>query len=296
MLEGGEAVALAADECVLLPDGQAFRLTNDLAMPATPFADLREIDWRGGIATVNGGGETVILGGHFAFAGVHAEVLSGAIPPVAHLSGIRDKANLRWALEQMRHELMEARPGSVLVAQHLAHMVLVQALRLYLSGQAGRHVGWLFALADPQLAAVIGAIHADPGARWTLPALASVAGMSRTRFARVFKAAVGSSPVDYLTSWRMLLAAARLANGDRPISTIASSLGYDSESAFSTAFKRVMGCSPRRYPCPTSSSSSHPWPMTAIARRAGGRQGAAAPFPVVDALRLANVDQDGTLS
>ncbi len=126
-------------------------------------------------------------------------------------------------------------------------MMLVQALRLYLAEGVGRSVGWLFALADPQMAAAIGAMHADPGAHWTLQALAGRAGMSRSSFAQKFKAAVGSSPMDYLTRWRMLLAGDRLANGAEPVSVIALSLGYDSESAFSTAFKRVMGCPPRRY-------------------------------------------------
>ena len=126
-------------------------------------------------------------------------------------------------------------------------MMLVQALRLYLAEGGGRSVGWLFALADPQMAAAIGAVHADPGAYWTLQALAEQAGMSRSSFAQTFKATVGSSPMDYLTRWRMLLAGDRLANGAEPVSVIALSLGYDSESAFSTAFKRVMGCSPRRY-------------------------------------------------
>ncbi len=71
--------------------------------------------------------------------------------------------------------------------------------------------------------------------------------MSRSSFAQKFKETVGASPIDYLTRWRMLLAGDRLANSSDPISVISLSLGYESESAFSTAFKRVMGCSPRQY-------------------------------------------------
>ncbi|HXA51638.1 MAG TPA: helix-turn-helix transcriptional regulator [Candidatus Acidoferrum sp.] len=71
--------------------------------------------------------------------------------------------------------------------------------------------------------------------------------MSRSTFALKFKETVGASPMEYLTRWRMLLAGARLANSSDPISAIARSLGYDSETAFSTAFRRVMGCSPREY-------------------------------------------------
>ena len=262
-----DAVRLEAGDCVLLPNGRRFCLTNDLALQPTPFAKLHSIEWHGGIAMLDGGGDTLILGGHFAFAGAHADVLLGAMPPVAHLREESDKMNLRWALERMRLELTEAQPGGVLVAQHLAHMMLVQALRLYLSGLAGRHVGWLFALADPQLAAAIGAMHAEPGIHWTLPALAQKAGMSRSSFARAFKATVGTSPLDYLTRWRMLLASTSLNDGKQPLTSIATSLGYDSESAFSTAFKRVMGCSPREYArSKPPASSRHPWATTAIAR------------------------------
>ena len=271
VLEGHpQAVRLEAGDCVLLPNGRRFCLTNDLALRPTPFEELQPVEWRGGIATLDGGGEALILGGHFAFAGAHADVLLGAMPPVAHLREDGDRMDLRWALERMRRELVEARPGGVLVAQHLAHMVLVQALRLYLSGLAGRHVGWLFALAHPQLAAAIGAMHAEPGIRWTLPALAGKAGMSKSSFARAFKVTVGTAPIEYLTKWRMLLAGTRLADGNQPVSAIARSLGYDSESAFSTAFKRVMGRSPREYARsgPTA-SPRHPWPATAIARATG---------------------------
>jgi AraC-like DNA-binding protein len=93
----------------------------------------------------------------------------------------------------------------------------------------------------------INAMHQDPARRWTLRALAARAGMSRSSFAQKFKQTVGSSPIDYLTRWRMLLAGDRLENSNDPVSAIALSLGYESESAFSNAFKRVMASTPRKY-------------------------------------------------
>ena len=263
------SVQLEKGDCILLPGGRRFRLASDAALTPTPFSELRSLEWHGGIATLGGGGETLILGGHFAFGGAHADILLGAMPPVAHLRDDGDRMELRWALERMRRELTDVRPGGVLVAQHLAHMMLVQALRLYLSGGAGRHVGWLFALADPRLAAAIGAMHSEPGNRWTLPTLARKAGMSRSSFARTFKATVGTSPIDYLIQWRMMLASKRLVDGGLPISAIARSVGYESEAAFSTAFKREMGCSPRAYArLEQSPSAHHPWSQTTIARAA----------------------------
>lgn len=90
-------------------------------------------------------------------------------------------------------------------------------------------------------------MHEDPANRWTVQTLAERAGMSRSVFSQKFKQAVGSAPLEYLTRWRMLLAGDRLANGKEPVSAVALSLGYESESAFSTAFKRTLGCSPRQY-------------------------------------------------
>lgn len=242
-----DPVRLKAGDCFLLASGRPFRLAKSLDLDSVPFQVLLTAERRGGFAVLEGGGDATILGGHFAFTGAHAGILLDAMPPIVHLHEDADKAAQYWALDRMRQELLEARPGGDMVAQHLAHLILLQALRLYLAERRGRSVGWLFALADPQLAKAIGAIHAEPGGRWTLQTLAGQAGMSRSNFAQKFKAAVGFSPVEYLTRWRMFLAGDRLANGIEPVSVIALSLGYASESSFSTAFKRVMGCAPRRY-------------------------------------------------
>lgn len=126
-------------------------------------------------------------------------------------------------------------------------MMLIQALRLHLEEGLKGGVGWLFALADKQMNAAITSMHDDPAQRWTLQKLAERAGMSRSIFALKFKELVGTSPMEYLTHWRMMLAGDRLKNTDDPVAAIALSLGYESESAFSKAFKRVMGHSPRQH-------------------------------------------------
>ena len=123
----------------------------------------------------------------------------------------------------------------------------VQALRLHLTDTSAARVGWLFALADPQMSSALTALHDDPARRWTLQQLAAVAGMSRSSFAQRFKATVGTPPMDYLANWRMALAGGRLETTREPLSVIAQLVGYDSEAAFSTAFKRIMGCAPRQY-------------------------------------------------
>jgi AraC-like DNA-binding protein len=257
-MEGvAEPVLLQAGDCFLLPRGWPFRLASDLALTPIDARTIFPAPQIGGIATFNGGGDCLGVGGHFALSGEHAAILLGALPPIVHIREESDKAAMRWSMERMRQELREPQPGGFLVAQHLAYMMLVQALRLHLADGATGGVGWLFALADKQMSAAITAMHEDPAQRWTLQALAAQAGMSRSTFAQKFKETVGVSPMDYLTRWRMLLAGDRLMHSRAPVSSIALSLGYESESAFSTAFKRVMGRSPRQYGrdrTPTSAS------------------------------------------
>ncbi len=242
-----DPVRLKSGDCFLLPRGLPFRLASDLTLTPVEFAAIHAIKRNGVIASVNGGGDFLLAGTHFLLAGAHAEILLGALPPIVHIRGESDRAVLRWSMERMRQELREPRPGRHLIAEHLAHMMLVQALRAHLAEGLSGSVGWLFALADPQMSVAIHAMHDDPAHSWTLQELAETVGMSRSSFAAKFKETVGATPIDYLIRWRMLLAGDRLKNSGDPISVISQSLGYESESAFSTAFKRVMGCSPRQY-------------------------------------------------
>jgi len=242
-----EPVGLNRGDCFILPRGRPFRLANDLTV--TPldayslFAPVRD----GRINVVNGGGSFLIVGGHFSLSGTHADILLGTLAPIVHIRKESDKAALRWAIERMMEELRERRPGGFLVAQQLAYTMLIQALRLHLAEGLQGGVGWLFALSDKQMGAAINAMHEEPARRWTLQELAQRVGMSRSSFAERFKETVGDSPMEYLTRWRMLLAGDRLENSKDSVAVIALSLGYESDSAFSTAFKRVMGCSPRQY-------------------------------------------------
>jgi len=257
-----DPIRLTTDDCFVLPSGRPFALASDLALtPASAhgvFADARH----NGVVVHQGGGGMFLTGTRFEVDGRKAKALLGALPAVVHLQAAEDQVALRWSIERMMVEMREGRPGASLAAHHLAHLMLLQALRLYLSRQAGSQVGWFYALADPHLSAAIGAMHADPARRWTLSELAVHAGMSRSIFAQRFRERVGETPIAYLTSWRMTLAAERLANGRNPLAQTARSLGYESENAFNTAFKRVMGCSPRRYARTEASNLVQPEPTT----------------------------------
>jgi AraC-like DNA-binding protein len=241
-----DAVRLTAGDCFLLPRGLPFCLSTDLTLTPVDFRTLLATRVKDDIAKWNGSSDCFIVGGHFALTG-NPDILLGVLPPIVHIRKESDKAAMRWSLERMMQELREQEPGSFLLAQQLAYMMLIQALRLHLAEGSRGGVGWLFALADKQMSTAIASMHDNPAHHWTLQELAERVGMSRSTFALKFKETVGTSPMEHLTRWRMLLAGNKLANSSDPISVIALSLGYESESAFSTAFKRVMGCSPRQY-------------------------------------------------
>ncbi|WP_348262058.1 AraC family transcriptional regulator [Telmatobacter sp. DSM 110680] len=240
-------VHLSAGDCFLLPRGLPFTLATDLSLTPIDFHTILEQLRNGEVVASNPDRESYIVGGHFLLTGSHADIFLGSLPPIVHIQKESDKAAMRWSLERMKEELRDPQPGGSLVAQQLAYMMIVQALRLHLADEARGSVGWLFALVDPQLSQAITCIHEDPAHRWTIQELAERVGMSRSIFALRFKEKAGATPMEYLTRWRMLLAGDRLNTSDDSISAIALSLGYESESAFGKAFKRIMGCSPRQY-------------------------------------------------
>ena len=247
-LEGiSEPVLLTAGDCFLLPRGRSFSLSTSLSLTPVDYRVLLEALKNRDAAEPHEGREHYIVGGHFVLSGGHADILLSFLPPIVHIRKESDKAAMRWSLERMREEVRNPQPGGSLIAQQLAYMMLIQALRLHLADTTSGGVGWLFALADKQMSAAITCMHDDPGHPWTLQKLAEHVGMSRSIFALRFKQTVGATPMEYLTRWRMLLAGDRLNNSSDSISAIASSLGYESESAFGKAFRRVMDCSPRQY-------------------------------------------------
>jgi AraC-like DNA-binding protein len=242
-----DPVLITAGDCYLLPRGLPFRLATNLSLPPVDFSSILAAQRSGAAVASRGGGGCYLAGGHFILTGGHADVLLRSLPPIVHIRKESDKAAMRWSLERMKEELDNPQPGGSLIAQQLAYMMLVQALRLHLADAAKGSVGWLFALADRQLSAAITCMHDDPGHPWTLQELAQRVGMSRSIFALRFKEKVGAPPMEYLARWRMLLAGDRLTHSGQGLAEIASALGYESGSAFGKAFKRVMGCSPKQY-------------------------------------------------
>jgi len=240
-------IRLCEGEAFVLPRGLPFRMASDLTVEPVEAGSLFPPARAGGQVSLGSGGEFALVGARFAVAGGPSTLLRSLLPPILHLRTASEKAALNWSVERMMQEMREKRPGARLMAQDLSHMMLLQALRAYLEQSASGARGWLAALADKQLRLAIHAVHADPARRWTLKDLAVEARMSRTVFAERFRSVMGETPMQYLARWRMLLACARLEQAEDRLAAIAIDLGYESESAFSMAFKRIMGCSPRHY-------------------------------------------------
>jgi AraC-like DNA-binding protein len=191
------------------------------------------------------GSDDVVIGGRVDLNPAGQALLLAALPPLGHVRASA-AAGLRGALDRLFDELTGNRMGSAFAIRQHGQLLLLEVLRAYVD-QAELPPGWLRLLVDERLRPALGLMHADPGKPWRLAELAHAAAMSRTSFAERFRTVAGLPPLAYLNRWRMLLAQRALRDGDVRVGSLAAEMGYASESAFSTAFKREVGESPLRY-------------------------------------------------
>ncbi|MBY5358457.1 AraC family transcriptional regulator [Rhizobium leguminosarum] len=244
---GSEPILLEAGDVALLNGRHSFILASDLAVAPTDAvgAFKEKVD---GMARQGIGEDFHYLGGHIALGPQGMELLSDVLPPIIHVrAALAEAGVLRWLLDQLVREMAAKRPGALLASTQLAQLMFVQVLRAHIMSSAPLTVGWLRAFGDDRIAPALRLMHGDPSRSWQLGELAKAAGMSRTSFALRFKTVAGVAPFTYLTGWRMRLAERELREGSMPVSALALSLGYTSESAFSNAFKRMTGMAPKRY-------------------------------------------------
>jgi AraC-like DNA-binding protein len=191
--------------------------------------------------------DDVLIGGCVELNPAGRALMLQALPPVAHVRAAAATAtSLRASLDGLFGELTGDRIGSAFAIRQYGQLLLLEVLRAYVE-QAELPAGWLRLLADERLRPALRLMHAEPGKPWGLEELARAAAMSRTSFAERFRTMAGIPPLTYLNRWRMLLAQRALRDGDIRVGSLAAELGYASESAFSTAFKREVGESPLRY-------------------------------------------------
>ena len=237
-----EPLRIAKGDFLLLPTTPAFSLCSKpgvSCIPAEPLADAVRHGEQ------EGEPDFAALGGSFSIESVNAPLLLALLPEHIHISASAGRATRFGRLIEL---LSEANyPGKELIIERLLETLLVEALRWDIIGDNAASAGLLYGLRDPAIARVLRAIHDDVRAKWTVANLAGIAGMSRSAFAARFHEVLGCAPIEYLSRWRIAIAKDALLSSAKSLDRIADEIGYESASAFSTAFSKRVGCSPGKF-------------------------------------------------
>jgi len=241
--EGKDPVKFEKGDFLLLPSTPPFSLSSHPGIDCELRAPM-DIAIRHG--DPDGEPDFVALGGTFRIEPVNAPLLVALLPSVIHVPVSQGRSGrLGKVIELIMEECENEDPGKEMVLQRLLEVLLVEALRWH--GIAHGAAGLLSGMRDPVLARVLRSMHEDVRVGWTVAELAKVAGLSRSAFAARFVAVLGCGPIEYLARWRMALAKDALIRGSKTLDKIADEIGYESASAFSTAFRKRLGCSPGRF-------------------------------------------------
>jgi len=251
VVEGGEPVRLESGDLAVLPLGAGHIFTSDPALVSVPIdvAIATMATKADGVTRLGGGGGlTEVVCGQFSFAGILAPKLLEVLPPLILIRPERGKP-LEW-LRLTTHFLVEEtrnpRPGSALMIERLLDLLFIQAIREWgAKGPTG--LGWMSGLRDPQVGKALSAIHENPVRTWIVEDLAGVAGLSRSAFAARFTDLVGQTPLKYVATWRLNLAADFLRASSLRVGEIAGRVGYGSEAALNRAFKSQFGTTPAEF-------------------------------------------------
>ena len=240
-LTGGDCFLLDRDTSIVMRDSPQTR-------PRSTFGEVAA-KANNHVAHYGGGGiPTTIVCGSFSFDRASLRPLPQLLPNFILIKS--DQARtlaLHNTLQALASEMAEQAPGSGVVATRLAEVLFIQILRAFIASEPERNKGWLRAVFDSQLGTALNAIHASVSTPWTVESLAEEAGMSRSAFAARFKEILGQTPLEYVTGWRMQKAIRLLEQRDKKLIDVARLVGYESDAAFSKAFKRVVGVNTGEY-------------------------------------------------
>jgi AraC-like DNA-binding protein len=240
-----EPLRIAEGDFLLLPTTPAFSLYSEPGVACIPAEPLAEAVRHG---EQDGAPDFAALGGSFSIESVNAQLLLTLLPDAIFIRASAGRGTrFGRMIELLSEECMADHPGKELVIQRLLEMLLVEALRWDVGGDTAASANLLNGLRDPAMARALRAIHEDVRTRWTVAELAGIAGMSRSGFAARFNEVVGCAPIEYLARWRIAIAKQALLSGAKSLDRIADEIGYESASAFSTAFSKRLGCSPGRF-------------------------------------------------
>ncbi|TAJ77147.1 MAG: AraC family transcriptional regulator [Sphingobium sp.] len=244
-LNGQEPMQLGRGDFLLLPTTPPFSLSSEKGMSCAPVAPRNEAVRHG---EQEGEPDFVALGGSFTFERVNAPLLLSLLPRQIYIPASEGRATRFGRLiELLAEECATDYPGKELIIQRMLEVLLVEALRWHSIEGQGVTAGLLNGMKDSSLVRAIQAMHSDVRANWTVAGLASIAGMSRSTFSARFGETIGCAPIEYLARWRMAIAKDALVSGVKTLDRIAADIGYESASAFSTAFRKRLGCPPGQF-------------------------------------------------
>src|ERR1700722_2482129 len=248
---GHKPVRLATGDFVLMPASRAFTIASDLACEVVSLNAQEALACQAGEVRYGDPdleADFKQLGGYFQLDSVNRSLLSGLLPTLVHIQA-SDPASgrLKRTIDSIVEEALADRPGRDLVVDRLIEVLLVEALRFRSEGVDAIGQGLLAGLADPLLARALRRLHGDVAHPWSVEELAREAGLSRSAFSERFGQKIGVPPMQYLIEWRMALAKAMLQRDALPLEAVAAAIGYQSASAFSTAFRREVGSPPSHF-------------------------------------------------
>ena len=261
-IASGERKTVSAGDILLMPFADAHKFWNGEIGEMATAADLVRPGPIKGMWNVNHGGggqETRMVCGFLESSEFLFTPVFRTLPPllVDRTEDDQVSALITSTVRQILVLTDAAAPGTELMLGRLMELLFVEVLRRYAARLPASAKGWFAALNDPIVARAMQFVHGDPARRWTADDLAREAGSSRTVLAERFNAVMGQAPIEYVTSWRMQLAAERIRNSRDSLSAIAADVGYESEAAFNRAFKRVTGVTPGRWRDGVAASPSH---------------------------------------
>lgn len=248
-VENEEERTAQAGDLILFPRNHVHTLGSNLDLPPVPAVDVVAPRVEGELARIDHGGDgakTRLVCGYLGSEGIADNPVLNALPPVIQLS-VDDSGGAEWIRSTFQHaanEVASGRPGSATVLAKLSELLFVEAVRRYLEDLPEEETGWLAGLKDPYLSRVLALVHGDSTRDWTVEELGRQVGLSRSALAERFTRILGTSPMHYLTQWRMQIAAQRLRSTNLSLAQIAEEVGYESEASFSRAFKKAYGRPP----------------------------------------------------
>ena len=248
-VEGEEDLVIGAGEVVLLPRNDLHLMGSDLSLPPVAGRDIIQPPKDGGLFSIHRGGagsRTRMICGFLGCTSAVGNPVISTLPPLLKLN-VEQGGAAEWIRSTFRYaaeEVATGRPGSETVLAKLSELLFVEAVRRYAEALPDGQTGWLAGLREPYVARALALMHRDITRRWTVHDLGREVGLSRSALADRFIRLIGVPPMHYLASWRMQVATQKLRNTSASLAQVGEIVGYDSEAAFSRAFKKAFGAAP----------------------------------------------------